>query len=84
MHSYVVLSNDLTHDNAFVEHATALVMTDIRETLGYEIKRMTIWSDGCGSQFKNKNQFFKVSTSALLYAFRWNWPRGLREVSLWV
>ena len=63
VHSYVVLSNDLTHDNAFVEHATALVMTDIHETLGYEIKKMTIWSDGCGSQFKNKNQFFKVSTS---------------------
>ena len=54
-----IVSNDQLHSNAFVTHATNKVLKYIEQFT--TLHHLTIWTDGCGSQFKCKRQFLKIS-----------------------
>jgi hypothetical protein len=68
--SIPVISNDILHDNAFVELAIGKAINYIETTYKITIKSLTLWSDGCAAQFKNKNQFLKLSKSARNFRHR--------------
>ena len=63
--SHVFLSADLGHSNAFVQHVMDFIVKEYLEKFEKEgrgpLRHVHIWSDGCGGQFKNKNQMFWVS-----------------------
>ena len=59
--SHVFMSGDLNHSNAAVQHAINIVIGEYEVKFkeeGRELKHVHIWSDGCGGQFKNRNQLY--------------------------
>ncbi|CAM9293724.1 unnamed protein product, partial [Choristocarpus tenellus] len=64
-HSTTICSEDRSQDNEFVQNAMEMfigshLMPFARE-YGQTLKVLHIWSDGCGSQFKNRWQMWWVS-----------------------
>lgn len=59
--SYVVLSDDIKHDSAHATKALNLVIQNMKEKhIHQEIDEIIIISDGAGSQFKNRYQFYEL------------------------
>jgi hypothetical protein len=52
-HSYVVVSNNLSHEKSVVAVFLTMVLRSYQSG-GNQFKRLTIFSDGAASQFKNK------------------------------
>lgn len=60
--SVVFISNDLKHDAA----AVSVFINQLVEHLQLQLpnlKKLTIWSDGCGSQYKSKQPFINLAGS---------------------
>jgi len=72
-HSHVFLSSDISHSNAFVQHVMDTLIKEYAakfEDEGQTLKNVHMWSDGCAAQFKNKNQFYWLTTGAQKYGIR--------------
>lgn len=52
--SYAVISDDLHHDKGFVFNANSAIFNDLKNKLRFPIQYAHYWSDGAGSQFKNR------------------------------
>lgn len=64
--AYDVISDDLSHDNAFVQAILRDVVAEFKGKLemeSQELEFVHIWSDGCRSQFKGRQQFAFISCS---------------------
>ncbi|EDO45444.1 predicted protein [Nematostella vectensis] len=58
--SYAIISDDLSHDKGSVYSFNAAIIDDIKQKINFE--KVHYWSDGAGSQFKNR-----YNLSCLLY-----------------
>lgn len=58
--SYVVISDVLEHDSKFVR-SMQLKIVPIIQALVPNVKKIHFWSDGAGSQYKNKFNFYYLS-----------------------
>ena len=71
--SHVYLSADLSHSNNFVQHVMDELIEDYKgkfAAMGRTLKHVHVWSDGCASQFKNKNQFHWLTTGPFKHQVR--------------
>ena len=68
------MSEDLNHSNAFVQHIMDIIIKEYAQKFRDEgrghLLHVHIWSDGCGGQFKNKNQMYWVSRGLFTYGIR--------------
>jgi hypothetical protein len=67
--SRAYLSPDILHSNAFVQYVnedTIRHYQGVFKSAGRTLKHVHFWSDGCGAQFKNKNQFYWLLTGSKL------------------
>jgi hypothetical protein len=67
------MSADLSHSNNFVQHVMNKLISDYKTVFiaaGRTLKHVHLWSDGCGSQFKNKNQFYWLTTGMFKHGVR--------------
>ncbi|CAM9732536.1 unnamed protein product, partial [Choristocarpus tenellus] len=66
-HSMTVCSEDQSQDNEFVQNAVEMLVKDPLIPLaceyGQTLEVLHIWSDDCGSQFKNRWRMWCVSQS---------------------
>ncbi|CAM9987541.1 unnamed protein product, partial [Choristocarpus tenellus] len=57
-HNMTVCSEDQSQDNEFVQNAVEMLVKDrlipLASEYGQTLEVLHIWSDGCGSQFKNR------------------------------
>ncbi|CAM9533476.1 unnamed protein product, partial [Choristocarpus tenellus] len=64
-HSFVFLSQDTSQDNEFVQHVLEKLINEFLKPMareyGQELRVLHIWTDECGSQFKNRWQMEWVS-----------------------
>jgi hypothetical protein len=60
MKYHFYISDDPTHDSAFVQHCLQLHWQYVVDS-GVKPKQHWIWSDGCSSQFKSKVPWFFIS-----------------------
>lgn len=49
-----MISDDLQHDKGFVFNANSTIFNDLQKKLLFPIQYAHYWSDGAGSQFKNR------------------------------
>ena len=59
--SRAYISPDILHSNAFVQHVNEDTIRHYQAVIrsaGCALEHVHVWSDGCGAQFKNKNQFY--------------------------
>ena len=60
--SIVAISDDLTHDSASVYSFLDILLWHI--SINYtDIKKVSLWSDGCAAQYKSAKPFFNIATS---------------------
>ncbi|CAM9642655.1 unnamed protein product, partial [Choristocarpus tenellus] len=64
-HSLVFLSQDTSQDNEFMQHVLEKLINEFLKPMaqeyGQELRVLHIWTDRCGSQFKNRWQMEWVS-----------------------
>ena len=61
-HSVVLITEDKVHDHHAVHAFTELAVQDLKKVLApIEIKKITIFSDGCSIQYKGKGTFAHLS-----------------------
>ena len=58
---FFVISNDLKHDNAFVQHSMDDVLLPWLETEGIKYDGIIMWTDGCAGQYKCGHQWVWIS-----------------------
>lgn len=61
-HSYGIISDDLTHSKYCVWEFLRTVLTDIKEN-NKNLTKVSIYSDGCAAQFKNRYNLFNICTA---------------------
>jgi hypothetical protein len=75
--SCIIISNDLVHDTAAVQHYTSMVIQKTKSLKhdNAEWSRVHIFSDGCRAQLKNMNMFLWMSMMHMLgfaHVLFWN------------
>ncbi|KAK6175722.1 hypothetical protein SNE40_014117 [Patella caerulea] len=70
--SYVITSDNLSHDKNAVAAFTSIMLDIITETLP-TVKKICIWTDGPSSQYKNKYIFTLLAKLQEHHAVQLNW-----------
>jgi len=90
-HSRVYISEDRRHSNNFVQKVLDDLLAHFKGIMGKEaagvgecmmecmMRRLCVWSDGCGGQFKNKWQMRGVEPLTMMFFLKAFSPRVLRR-----
>jgi hypothetical protein len=71
IHDHVfVISEDLKHDAAFVEHFVGRLIKDYFQARNLKLKVLHQWTDGCASQYKCAHGFADVGSSYQKYGVK--------------
>ena len=68
--SHIFMSPDLKHSNKMHQHAIEQLLEHYKplfDAQGHPIEHVHIWSDGCAGQFKNRREFFWLTTGRTKY-----------------
>ena len=68
---FIVVSNDLNHDNAFFQHAVDKLLIPWFVEKHGEFDGLILWSDGCAKQFKCAHQFLWISHFESRHGGKW-------------
>ena len=63
MHSYIFISNDLTHDHHAVHVFSSKTVEMLKGEMSQPIEKVIRYSDGCTAQYKSKGPFTDISYS---------------------
>ena len=74
--THIIISNDLTHDNAAVQHFNDQYIEPLLKRTSKDLKMHLVTSDGCCCQFKCANHFFWLSKQQCMHAIRMGWTIG--------
>ncbi|KAJ8043336.1 hypothetical protein HOLleu_10380 [Holothuria leucospilota] len=61
MHSFSIISDDLTHDHHAVHEFTSEAIKHVRKEMTSPLTKVVLFTDGCSSQYKSKGTFADIS-----------------------
>ncbi|KAJ8048419.1 hypothetical protein HOLleu_00730 [Holothuria leucospilota] len=61
MHSFSIISDDLTHDHHAVHEFTSAAIKHVRKEMTSPLTKVVLFTDGCSSQYKSKGPFADIS-----------------------